>query len=116
MNAHRFDQLAKTCGVVGSRRSVIGGLLGGALGLSRIGATGANHRHRHHCTPSDQHPCDPGQTCLEVSGEWTCQDTCLAWRAVCATSQECCQDQQTPVFCCQQFAGGPTICDTDCMD
>ncbi len=44
MNAHRFDQLAKTCGAVGSRRSVIGGLLGGALGLSRIGAAGANHR------------------------------------------------------------------------
>jgi hypothetical protein len=83
MNAHRFDQLAKTCGAVGSRRSVIGGLLGGALGLSRIGATGANHRPRHHCTPSDQHPCD----------------ACLALKDVCGTSEECCQDGLGPISC-----------------
>jgi hypothetical protein len=83
MDAQRFEQLAKTCVAVGSRRSVIGGLLGGVLGLSRISAAGATHKTRHHCTPSDNHDCG----------------TCLGLQAVCATSGECCQDELEPTSC-----------------
>jgi hypothetical protein len=90
MNAHRFDQLAKTRVAVGSRRSVIGGLLGGVLGLSRISAAGANHKTGHHCTPTDKHACDAPLTCREVSGEWTCQDICRAPGEPCTTDDDCC--------------------------
>jgi hypothetical protein len=90
MNAHRFDQLAKTCLAVGSRRWVIGGLLGGVLGLSWFGAVGATHKTGHHCTPSDNHPCDPGQTCRKVNDEWTCQGTCGAPGDPCTTDNDCC--------------------------
>jgi hypothetical protein len=83
LDAHRFDQLAKTFGGVGSRRSVIGGLLGGVMGLSRISAAGATHKTGHHCTPSDNHACE----------------TCLVPRALCATSAECCQDELEPTSC-----------------
>jgi hypothetical protein len=90
MKGHRFDQLAKACTGVGSRRWVIGGLLGGVLGLSRFGAAEATHEDRHHCTPSDEHSCDPGQTCRKVSDEWTCQDTCRAAGEPCTTDNDCC--------------------------
>ena len=96
MDTERFDQLAKAFVAVGSRRWVIGGLLGGALGLSRIGAAGANHKPGHRCTPSAKH---------------ACQGTCVALGQVCATSDECCQDQASTVFCCEDFR-----CDTDCLD
>ncbi len=89
MNAHRFDQLAKTCVAVGSRRSVIGGLLGGVFGLSRISTAGAGHKPGHHCTPSDHHPCENGE-CREVNGEWTCHDTCHAPNQPCTADIDCC--------------------------
>jgi hypothetical protein len=74
MNAYRFDRFAKTLVAAGSRRSVIGGLLGGVIALSRIGAAGATHKTGHHCAPTDNHACTAPQTCREVDGEWTCQD------------------------------------------
>jgi hypothetical protein len=83
MDAHRFDQLTKTFVRAGSRRSVIGGLLGGVIALSRSRAAGATHKTGHHCTPSDNHPCG----------------TCLGLRAVCPTSGECCQDDLEPTSC-----------------
>ncbi len=91
MDTERFDQLARAFVAVGSRRRVIGGLLGGVLGPSRIGAAGANHKPGHHCTPSAKHACPEGQTCREVSGEWTCQGTCHALGEVCATDSDCCE-------------------------
>jgi hypothetical protein len=90
MYAEPFDHLAKACVAVGSRRWMIGGLLGGLLGLSRFRAAGANHKTGHHCTPSDKHPCPAGQTCREVSGQWTCEVTCYALGEVCATDNDCC--------------------------
>ncbi len=90
MHAARLDNLAKTCGAVGSRRWAIVGLLGGVLGLNRIDTVGAGHRLRHHCTPSDKHPCPEGQTCREVSGEWTCEVICYAQGEICATDNDCC--------------------------
>jgi hypothetical protein len=90
MDARRFDQLAKAYVAVGSRRSVIAGLLGGVLGLSRIGAGGANHHPRHHCTPSHKHACRQGQTCRKVSGAWTCQQDCLGDDETCQTHAQCC--------------------------
>ena len=119
MDAHRFDQLAKNCVVTGTRRSLIGGLLGGVLGLSRIAAAGANHKPGHHCTPADKHACPAPQTCREVDGDWTCQDpeiTCLAGGSPCTSDTECCQDQPFLVVCCQQAPDEGPICDTDCMD
>ena len=76
MYPEHFDHLTKACVAVGSRRWMIGGLLGGLLGVSRYGAAGANHKTGHHCTPSDRHPCPVGQSCREVSGEWICEVTC----------------------------------------
>ena len=110
MDAHRFDHLAKGLGAAGSRRWAIGGFLGGMLGLSRIGAAGAGHKLGHHCTPSDKHACPEGQTCREVSGEWTCQGTCLLG-AVCATDNDCCAP-----LCCDNPTGTLGVCDTDCFD
>jgi hypothetical protein len=94
---------------------VIGGLLGGVLGLRRIGAVRAGHKIGHHCTASDRHPCENGE-CREVNGEWTCQVTCLALGAVCVRIEDCCPDPASTVFCCVNTPGGPTICDTDCLD
>ena len=107
MDTERFDRLAKAFAAVGSRRWVIGGLLGGVLGLSRFGVAGANHKIGHHCTPSDNHPCPEGQTCREVSGEWTCQGTCLAPRAVCETDNECCQDEPSNCEAVKPGCGDP---------
>jgi hypothetical protein len=83
MDDHRFDRIAKTFAAAGSRRLVIGGLLGGVMGLSRISAAGATHKTGHHCTPSDNHACE----------------TCLGLQAVCPTSAECCQDQLVAMSC-----------------
>ena len=91
MNARHFDHLAKACAAVGSRRWVIGGLLGGVLALSRIGAAGAHEtKTGHHCTPSDNHSCPEGQSCRQVNDEWTCQDACGAPGAPCTTDNDCC--------------------------
>jgi hypothetical protein len=90
MDAERFDQIATTLAAARSRRRVIGGLLGGVLGLRRLGVVGATHKTGHHCTPSDQHPCPDGQTCRQVRGAWTCQDTCGAPGAPCTTDDDCC--------------------------
>jgi hypothetical protein len=91
MYPEHFDHLTKACVAVGSRRLMIGGLLGGLLGVSRYGAAGANHKTGHHCTPSDKHPCPVGQTCREVSGEWICEVTCYALGEVCAADNDCCE-------------------------
>jgi hypothetical protein len=104
MYAESFDHFAKTYVAVGSRRWMIGGLLGGLLGVSRFGAAGANHKTGHYCTPSDNHPCPAGQTCREVSGEWTCEISCYALGEVCATDNDCCEGLQ----CCP---GG--LCESD---
>ena len=90
MYAEPFDHLAKASVAIGSRRWMIGGLLGGLLGLKRVSATRANHKIGHHCTPSDRHPCPDGQTCRKVSDEWTCEVTCFALGKVCATDYDCC--------------------------
>ena len=113
MEAERFDQFAKAYVALGSRRWVMGGLLAGVLGLSRIGAVRATHKPGHHCTPSDNHPCE----------------TCDALREVCTAPEECCQDEPTscePVTaagcagsgearCCHPFDGSCTT-DCDCCD
>ena len=91
MDPEHFDHLTKACVAVGSRRWMIGGLLGGLLGVSRYGAAGANHKTGHHCTPSDKHPCPVGQTCREVSGEWICEVTCYTLWEVCAADNDCCE-------------------------
>ena len=91
MDPEHFDHLTKACVAVGSRRWMIGGLLGGLLGVSRYGAAGANHKTGHHCTPSDKHPCPVGQTCREVSGEWICEVTCYTLGEVCAADNDCCE-------------------------
>lgn len=91
MYAESSNHLAKACGAVGSRRWVMRGLLGSLLGLSGIGAARANHKTGHHCSPSDKHPCPSGQTCREVSGEWTCEIICYALGEVCATDNDCCE-------------------------
>jgi hypothetical protein len=90
MYVEPLDYLAKACVAVGSRRWVMRGLLGSLLGLSGIGAARANHKTGHHCAPSDKHPCPSGKTCREVSGEWTCQDTCRAPGEPCTTDYDCC--------------------------
>jgi hypothetical protein len=90
MYADSFDHLTKAYGAGGSRRLMIGGLLGGLLGVSRFAAAGANHKTGHHCTPSDKHPCPAGQMCREVSGEWTCEVICSALGEGCATDNDCC--------------------------
>jgi len=101
MDAERFDHLAKALGAGGSRRWAISGLLGGVLGLSRIGAAGATHKPEHRCTPSAQHPCQ----------------TCLILGSLCdPAAPTCCQDQTSFVFCCAQVAGDDPVCDTDCLD
>jgi hypothetical protein len=106
MDIGRFDQLAKACGVAGSRRWAIAGLFGSVLALSRIGAARATHRPGHHCTPSDEHAGDPEQTCREVNGEWTCQNTCLGEHETCIDSSDCCG------LCCN----ADHICDaTSCV-
>jgi hypothetical protein len=92
MNDAQFDQVTKVFGTVGSRRLVLGGLLGGVLGLGRLGVAGASHKHRHHCTPSHRHPCPAGQACRQVSGEWMCESTCQALEEVCVTDNDCCED------------------------
>ena len=101
MDAQHFDQLAKSFVAAGSRRSVIAGLLGGVMGLSRIRVAGATHKTGHHCTPSDNHDCE---TCLSLGS--TCNPA----------APTCCQDQPSPVSCCQQVIDGDPNCDTDCMD
>jgi hypothetical protein len=106
MDAVRFDHFAKGLGTVGSRRWVIGGLLGSVLGLSRVGAAGANHKTGHHCTPAAKHACDPGQTCRKVSGAWTCQGTCLGEAGTCVLNADCCG------LCCN----ADNLCDaTSCV-
>lgn len=109
MDAERFDQLATTFVAVGSRRWVIGGLLGGVLGLMRAGVAGATHRVGHHCTPSDQHPCPEGQTCRKASDVWTCQeDTCGAPGEPCKTVIDCCPINGLR-FCILELG----VCDND---
>jgi len=91
MYAESFDHLAKACVAVGSRRLMMGGLLGGLLGVSRFAAAGANHKTGHHCTLSDKHSCPAGQTCREASGEWTCEVSCSALGEICAVDNDCCE-------------------------
>jgi hypothetical protein len=112
MDAERLDHLAKDFVAVGSRRWVIGGLLGGVLGLSRFGVVAATHKIGHHCTPSDNHPCPEGQTCREVSGEWTSQGTCHAQGEVCATDSDCCAGLR----CCPSGLCGSAIDNCDGLD
>lgn len=110
MDARHFDQLARTVVAVRSRRSVIAGLLGGVLSLSRIRTVGAGHKPRHHCTPSDQHPCLEGE-CRELNGEWTCQETCVAPGDRCDASSVCCK-AAGQTFGCELTAPEP-FCDND---
>ena len=97
MDTERFDQLAKAFVAVGSRRWVIGGLLGGVLGLSRIGAAGASHKPGHHCTPSAQ---------ARLSG-----NLCVPWGRSARRATSAARTKASTVFCCEDFR-----CDTDCLD
>jgi hypothetical protein len=81
MDAERFDQIAKAWIAVGSRRRVIGGLLGGVLGLRRIGAARANHKPGHRCTPSVNHDCE---SCLLLEA------TCVVLNDECCEGLQCC--------------------------
>ena len=108
MDAERFDQLATIFAGVGTRRLVIGGLIGGVLGRMRAGVTGATHGTDHHCTPSDQHACPDEQTCRMVNGAWTCQDTCGAPGAPCETDYDCCSINGLQFCILEQ-----SVCDND---
>jgi hypothetical protein len=112
MDGVRVDHLAKAYLAGGSRRWMIGGLLGGVLGLSRIDGAGANHKPGHHCTPSDKHPCPDGQTCREVRGEWTCEVICHALGEVCATDNACCEGLR----CCPSGLCESTFDNCDGLD
>ena len=108
METQRFDHLTKILAEVGPRRRVIVGLLAGVLGVSRFGGAGAHHKPGHHCTPSDNHPCPDGQTCREVSGQWTCQGTCRAPGQPCTTDDDCC-----PIDGLQYCILNIGVCDND---
>jgi hypothetical protein len=110
VHAEGFDHLAKSWSAVGSRRWMLGALLGGVFGPRRIGAADAHDtKTGHHCTPSDHHPCENGE-CRQVNDEWTCQDTCVVGGQPCVMHSDCCAP-----WCCEIPAGATFgFCDNDC--
>ncbi len=95
MDSKRFDEITKQLAASADRRAVLkrlaGGALGGLFGLRALEA-GATHKPGHHCTPSDQHSCPEGYTCVNKE--------CVKDKPPCSGSGKGC-DKTHP--CCEGY-------------
>ena len=118
MDADRFDRIAKTLAASGSRRRVLGGLLGGALGLfgplvqerAAAGHFGCKHvgrsctRRRECCSGICQGP--RGRKSCRAHGTGTCQagqNSCEGASVSCNGNSSC---------FCQVTTGNAAFCGT----
>ena len=95
MDPDRFDRIAKSLAAPGSRRRVLGGLLGGALGLLGRGRAAADHGCRH-----------PGAACTR--GTQCCSRDCRSGTCRCTRTSQCPRpgpDRPCTVAACDKATG-----------
>jgi hypothetical protein len=100
MDPTRFDRVARSLAVPGSRRGTLGLALGGALGLLAAAPVEAARRHRRRLAPANA-PC--AQFCADA--RTTCRDICLGFGA---------QPQTIAFVCPPTGADGTGTCRHGC--